>query len=323
MRLEVEGRPRFEAARTDRDVTLVANDGMLLAGTLYVGPPPKAAVVLSSGAGIPRRFYAAFAGWLAERGYATLTYDYRGIGGSKPRHKSLRGFEASMTLWAEQDMSAAIENQKDRYPDLPLFVVGHSVGGQLLALAKNTELVDGVTSIASSTGTWQKMSGALRWMSAAMWYGIVPATTRALGYAPTKRLRWGADLPAGVAREWSTWCKSPDYFLPYLSGAQVARVASFKKPWLSLSFTDDPIANESTVSALLRMYASLTPVERHISPQEIGASSIGHFGFFSRSRRELWRSVSSYFDELLDAAAATDDSTSAASAGSVSDVVAT
>ena len=322
MRLEVEGRPRFEAARTDRDVTLVADDGALLAGTLYVGSRPKAAVVLNSGTGIPQRFYAAFAAWLAERGYATLTYDYRGIGGSKPRRKSLRGFEASMTLWAEQDMTAAIENQKARYPELPLFVVGHSVGGQLLALAKNTELVDGVASIGTSTGTWQKMSGTLRWISAAMWYGIVPATTSTLGYAPTKKLRWGEDLPAGVAREWSTWCKSPDYFLPYLTGAQVARVASFTKPWLALSFTDDPIANESTVSALLRMYASLVPVERRISPDEIGASEIGHLGFFSRSRRELWRHVASYFDELLDSATATATAASTSS-GNVSGVVPT
>lgn len=311
MRLELHGRPRFEAARTiDRDVTIVADDGALLAGTLYAGVRPKGAVVLMSGTGIPRRFYARFASWLAEQGYATLVFDYRGIGGSKPRRKSLRGFEASMTIWAERDMTAAIENQKTRFPELPLFVVGHSVGGQLLALAKNTHLVDGVVSVGSSTGTWKKMTGSLRWISAAMWYGIVPATTRTLGYAPTKKLRWGEDLPAGVAQEWSTWCKSPDYFLPHLTGAQVARVASFKKPWLALSFTDDPIANESTVAALLRMYASLVPTTRRIAPDEIGATTIGHLGFFSRSRRELWRHVSGYFDELLETAAATAASTS-------------
>lgn len=315
MRLEIEGRPRFEAARTDRDVTLVADDGALLAGTLFVGQRPKAAVVLNSGTGIPRRFYAAFARWLSERGYAVLTYDYRGIGGSKPRRQSLRGFEASMTIWAERDMTAAIENQKARYPELPLYVVGHSVGGQLLALAKNTELLAGVASIGTSTGTWQKMTGSLRWMSAALWYGIIPATTRALGYAPTKKLRWGENLPAGVAREWALWCKSDDYFLPHLTGAQVARVASFKKPWLALSCTDDPIANEQTVAALFRMYASLVPTERRIAPAEIGMSEIGHLGFFSRSRRELWHLVADYFDGLLEAPAAATGATSGASTG--------
>lgn len=300
MRLEIEGRPRFESARiVDRDVTLVTDDGAMLAGTLFVGKKPKAAVVLNAGTGVPRRFYSRFATWLAERGYAVLTYDYRGIGGSKPRHKSLRGFEASMTIWAERDMTAAIDDQKSRFPNLPLFVIGHSVGGQLLALAKNTELVDGVASIGTSTGTWQKLTGSLRWISAAMWYGIIPATTRAFGYAPAKKLRWGENLPAGVAREWSTWCKTPDYFLPHLTGAQVARVASFKKPWLALSFSDDPIANETTVAALFRMYASLVPTERRITPAEIGASEIGHMGFFSRSRRELWHHVADYFDGLL------------------------
>ncbi len=298
MRLEQGGKPDFHARRLDRTVSLTCADGTPLVGTWFLGNTPKATIVLNSGTGIPRRFYARFAAWLAERGFAVLTYDYRGIGHSKPRG-SLRGFKASMTLWAEQDMTAAIAWAKARHPELPLYVIGHSIGGQLLGLAQNTELVSGVVSVAASTGSWQSLSGSLRWLSAAMWYGVVPATTSTLGYAPTKKPGWGENLPAGVAREWATWCKSPDYFLPFLSGAQIARVASFKKPWFSLAFTDDSIANETTVAALLRMYASLTPTVRWFSPEQVGAREIGHLGFFTLARRDLWHNVSDQLDAWL------------------------
>ncbi len=69
------------------DLLLAARDGVKLAASLFEPAAPNGgAVLLNSGTGIPRQFYAAFARHLAERGFVVLTYDYRGLGGSdKPR----------------------------------------------------------------------------------------------------------------------------------------------------------------------------------------------------------------------------------------------
>ncbi|MEM8931402.1 MAG: alpha/beta hydrolase, partial [Acidobacteriota bacterium] len=76
-------------------MTFSARDGHPLVGTLFESDePPRLALVVNSGTGIPRRFYARFAAHAAARGFVVLTYDYRGIGGSRPN--SLRGFEARM-----------------------------------------------------------------------------------------------------------------------------------------------------------------------------------------------------------------------------------
>src|SRR5690349_25166291 len=87
------------------DITVPATDGYPLAGTLYLPRGTKRhAVLINSAAAVPRKLYRGFAGYLARRGCAVLTYDYRGIGDSRPRTwnghgkpKSLVGFRASMS----------------------------------------------------------------------------------------------------------------------------------------------------------------------------------------------------------------------------------
>ena len=70
-----------------------ALDGYELGAVLYsarAGAAPRRAVVLHGGAGIAAQRYRYFARFLARAGVPVLTYDYRGIGLSRPA--TLRGF---------------------------------------------------------------------------------------------------------------------------------------------------------------------------------------------------------------------------------------
>src|ERR1700753_2609140 len=70
------------------DITFPAEDGYQLGATLFLPLGPKRhAVLINSATAVPRKIYRKFAGYLARRGFAVLTYDYRGIGDS--RQKSL------------------------------------------------------------------------------------------------------------------------------------------------------------------------------------------------------------------------------------------
>jgi len=87
------------------DITVPAMDGYPLAATLFLPRGAKRqAVLINSATAVPRKLYRGFAGYLAGRGCAVLTYDYRGIGGSRQkamtgynRPESLVGFNASMS----------------------------------------------------------------------------------------------------------------------------------------------------------------------------------------------------------------------------------
>lgn len=119
----------------DRGLRLPARDGFKLAATLY---EPRGRgewghetlVLISSATAVPRSYYDGFARFLAGRGFAVLTYDYRGIGESRPR--SLRGFRAAMHRWGEEDLAGAIDWACHHVQPARLLSVGHSVGGQRL-----------------------------------------------------------------------------------------------------------------------------------------------------------------------------------------------
>src|SRR6185503_1167636 len=96
------------------DTTIVARDDYPLAATVFEPPRPWRATLISSATAVPRKIYRAFATFLAENGFAVLTYDYRGIGGSRP--DSLRGFPARMRDWASLDVSTAIDHAQRRWP---------------------------------------------------------------------------------------------------------------------------------------------------------------------------------------------------------------
>ncbi len=94
---------------------------------------------------MPRKIYRGFAGYLAGRGCAVLTYDYRGTGDSRQKSpvgynqsRSLVGFKASMSDWAALDVTAAVAWMRGRYKNLPLNYIGHSFGGQVLGLLPTT-----------------------------------------------------------------------------------------------------------------------------------------------------------------------------------------
>ncbi len=127
------------------DITVPSTDGYPLAATLFLPRGIKRhAVLINSATAVPRKIYRGFAGYLAHRGCAVLTYDYRGIGNSRQKSmegynqpKSLVGFKASMSDWAALDITAAVTWMRERYHNLPLGYVGHSFGGQVLGLLSN------------------------------------------------------------------------------------------------------------------------------------------------------------------------------------------
>src|ERR1700744_4018204 len=113
------------------DITIPAEDGYVLGATLFLPRGAKQhAVLINSATAVPRKIYRKFATYLAHRGSAVLTYDYRGIGDSRQRAvtgyvkpKSLVGFKATMVDWAALDVTAAVAWMRERYHHLPLTYV--------------------------------------------------------------------------------------------------------------------------------------------------------------------------------------------------------
>src|SRR5512145_1051415 len=109
-----------------------AADGTALSARAFGDPATsRAGVLIVPAMGVDQRYYAAFAGWLAEQGYFAVTFDYRGMGRSRPPEfsRSLRGFPGDVVTWATQDVPAVVDYVAARIEGRPLLWVGHSLGG--------------------------------------------------------------------------------------------------------------------------------------------------------------------------------------------------
>jgi predicted alpha/beta hydrolase len=202
-----------------------------------------------------------------------------------------------MHSWGEHDLAGAIRFLREREPGLPLLLVGHSAGGQLLGLVQDPNHVSAALMIAAQSGYWRNWSGAARFRMLFYWTVLFPGLTRALGYLPLKRLTGGGeDVPPSVALEWCEWGRQPDYVLSYARRKDGARgYQTFAGRIRAHAITDDPYAPRAAVQALLDFYPSASRELRATHPASVGASAIGHFGFFQRRFREtLWAEARSW-----------------------------
>ena len=276
--------------------TLATRDGRALAALLLEAKRPCGALAINGATGYRREFYLKFAAYCAQRGYHALVYDYRGMGASAT--SPLAKERARMSDWGLLDMPAALGWLETRWPELPLFTVGHSVGGQLIGCMPNEAAARAHVMVATSIGYWRGQRVPFRYLALLFWKLYGPLELAARGYVPRGTLWRGDALPSGVFLEWRKWCLRREHFAPDLVGdRERGPFAAVRAPVLSLSFSDDPIATPWAVGELLALYPNAAIERRLTTPAQAGVRRIGHHGFFAERHREtLWRAALDWID---------------------------
>jgi len=284
----------------ERSVEFIADDGVRLRGMWFEPargqPSPSTAVVIVCGAGVPARFYHGLARYLAERGAAVLTFDYRGIGAS--RIGSLRGMASGMDDWAFRDIGAALLVAGNAYPDLPLCAVAHSVGTLMIGAAPGATRLSRSVFIGAHTGYWRDYHARWRWPLFLVWHAFMPAVTRIVGFFPGGMLRLGEDLPRQVAFDWAGR-RQPALVRTqqdaHRFGPHLHRYAEYRAETLALSISDDAFAPPEAAERLLAMFPSLVAVRETVTPAGLGSRRLGHFGFLRRGPgKYIWPRIAEW-----------------------------
>lgn len=105
---------------------LTTLDDLKLFYQLWVPDAPKAVLVVVHGLGDHSGRYGPFIRYFVERGYAVVAYDQRGHGRSEGERGHAEQFHDFL-----QDLAQFVQMTKERFPKLPVFLVGHSFGGQV------------------------------------------------------------------------------------------------------------------------------------------------------------------------------------------------
>ncbi|MFN9475150.1 alpha/beta fold hydrolase [Acidovorax sp.] len=281
---------------------MVAPDGQVLHGLAWRHPRAEGStlrpvVIINPATSVRSDYYSRFAAFLHGQGFDVLTYDYRGIGGSRPA--SLRGFQAGWLDCGQRDFEALLQHAAAHFPGQPVQVVAHSVGGVLVGLAPSNHTIARVFTMGAQYAHWRDYAPGRRSALLWKWHVAMPLLTALLGYFPGKRLGWLEDTPRGVVRDWTA--RHPRFedgfdgagsqrLDPDERDALVARFASLTAPLLALSVADDEFGTIPATQRLLRYFRGSATTHLHVEPGELGLAGIGHFAFFhSRFEHSLWQ----------------------------------
>jgi alpha-beta hydrolase superfamily lysophospholipase len=103
-------------------------DGRTLFGRAWLPESPRAALVLVHGFAEHSGRYEHVGAWLAARRMAVHALDHQGHGLSSGLRCYVRRFPDLL-----DDVEICIERTRSAHPELPIFVVGHSMGGLITA----------------------------------------------------------------------------------------------------------------------------------------------------------------------------------------------
>lgn len=264
-----------------REIRLVARDGLSLAATLYEPTKrtglerPLCLVIINAEAGIRRSHYQPFAEHMAGRGCAVLTYDYRGIGGSLSG--DVRAADNGAVSWGRDDFDGALTWAGQYISSLPVFVIAHGLGGQIVGLSDDPNRANEYLFIASGLDHWRHWPRSERMRRSWRYGGKLSMLVRTFGYLPAGTLANDEALPARVARDIGRWARHP-------RGAagveKTSGFAAFNKPITAYSFTDDEFTSPLAAEGLLACYPNSRSVHIPLTPFKAGLEDIGHRGFF-------------------------------------------
>lgn len=205
---------------------------------------PRAIVVLFPGFGMGSRYYWPMAQELRDRGYAVLVSELRGQGGQTARASRFRqwGYHDIASV----DFPAAVATAREQFQTdgerLPVYLMCHSMGGQIgaLYLSRPEADVDGMITIGSGTPHYIRFEGRefirLCWGGPVMW-----AVAAVLGYwpaGPWDLARYGRQSGRHV-REWAMFARNGRLRPKGADQNYERRILQVKTPVLMLSCDGD------------------------------------------------------------------------------------
>lgn len=252
-------------------------------------------LLINSATGVRQQVYFSFAQYFSEQGFTVLTYDYRGIGLSKP--KNMKGFRGSMRIWGTKDYKELTRYITVKFPEYRKYCLGHSVGALILGMNKDSEMFEKLIFV----GTQKAFVGNLKLktkIEAYLGFGIVqPLTTSLLGYFPAHWFGLGESLPKNCAYDWRTLILNKKSTNRLLEKIEDYSKHLTQKVFVIRAEDDVWLTEKGVVSLLHETYPNLKPTYRLVKTSESEKREIGHVNFFRSYNKKLWDII---LNELID-----------------------
>jgi len=179
-----------------------ASDGHTFELLVEAPEQPHAALFFAPAMGVEASYYGPFVEALSAQGILVVMCDLRGHGTSSLRPR--RGVDFGYREIVELDIPAALAVVEERAGGVPLYLGGHSLGGQLVMLyvAAARPEIAGMALVACAIPYYRNWQGRSRvWIQCATI--LFPVAGFILGYVPGDRLGFGGTEARTLMRDWA------------------------------------------------------------------------------------------------------------------------
>jgi predicted alpha/beta hydrolase len=262
--------------REESDV--MSRDGVASTITVFKGDDsPSAPVLICMPAmGVKAKFYEPLAEALLQEGWRFVTADLRGNGLSALHVR--KGVDFGYHEMVTFDWPAVVDKVKELFPGSPVYLFGHSLGGQLSALylAANPGAVSGLILVATPSVHWRAWDFPL---NVGVLAGTQAACTlaRALGYFPGRKIGFGGMEAKGVICDWARQARTGRYQPSGSSLDYEQLLRELEIPVLAISFDGDFLSPEKAVDNLLAKMR-----KAHITHLHLAGDDLDHFRWVKR-----------------------------------------
>lgn len=260
-----------------------------LSATIFEHQDATSLLVIASATGVKQSYYQDFAAYIYSKGITVITFDYLGIG--KSLNQPIKQLTHSAADWGKEDLESVLTYVINHYPNHKKFILGHSIGGQLIGLAKSSVKMDKIILVAAQSGYWKLWPGFSRVKMWANWHLLFPTLLTIFGYLPSKKVSGMENLPKNVAKQWSGWGKKPNYLLSEVKLEETA-YNEITSAITSFSIDDDDYAPKNAVGWMVGLYSKAMTKNVHLTPADYDVPKIGHFGIFKKKFEEsIWQDL--------------------------------
>lgn len=233
------------------------------------GPGTRGHLLLMPALGTPAGFYTPLGEALAACGFHVVIMEHRGIGESHLRASRQVDFGFAEVI--DNDIPAVIQWQRAHAPALPLYLMGHSLGGHYSAIlaGQRRDEIDGVI-LAACGSPWIDAYRGLDQFRLRLLCRLIPVANALFGYYPGEQIGFGGREARTLMNDWLALARSNRYQADGLERDIDTPIRDYAGPVLSLRMADDAFAPVSGMAAVTDKFANARVTRRVLDAETIG-----------------------------------------------------